>query len=61
MTAPGQGAPGEVLKADASGLLVACGEAALSVTELQRSGGKRLTAADFLRGFQISTGDRFRV
>ena len=60
-TALGQGAPGEVLKADASALLVACGEGALSVTELQRSGGKRLTAADFLRGFQISTGDRFRV
>lgn len=60
-SAPGQGAPGEVLKADASGLLVACGEGAMSVDELQRSGGKRLTAADFLRGFQISTGDRFRV
>jgi len=60
-TAPGQGAPGEVLKADASGLFVACGEGALSVTELQRSGGRRLTAADFLRGFQISTGDRFEV
>lgn len=60
-TAPGQGTPGEVLKADASGLFVACGEGALSVTELQRSGGRRLTAADFLRGFQISTGDRFEV
>jgi len=60
-TARGQGAPGEVLKADVSGLFVACGEGALSVTELQRSGGKRLMVADFLRGFQISTGDRFRV
>ncbi len=60
-TAPGQGTPGEVLKADANGLFVACGEGALSVTELQRSGGRRLTAADFLRGFQISTGDRFEV
>jgi methionyl-tRNA formyltransferase len=58
---PAQGAPGEVLRAGASGLLVACGEGALSVTELQRSGGKRLTVADFLRGFQISTGDLFEV
>jgi len=58
-TASGQGAPGEVLRADASGLFVACGEGAVSVSELQRSGGKRLTAADFQRGFRISTGDRF--
>lgn len=60
-TVPGQGAPGEVLKADVSGLFIACSEGALSVTELQRSGGKRLNAADFLRGFPISTGDRFGV
>lgn len=60
-TVPGQGAPGEVLKADARALVVACGEGALSVTELQRSGGRRLTAADFVRGFQISAGDRFEV
>jgi len=58
-TAPGLGAPGEVLKADASGLWVACGEGVLSITELQRSGGTRLPCADFLRGFPISTGDRF--
>lgn len=60
-TAPGQGAPGEVLKADASGLWVACGEGVLSITELQRSGGTRLPRADFLRGFHISTGDRFAL
>ena len=59
--APGQGAPGEVLRADAGGLFVACGEGAVSVTELQRSGGKRLTATEFQRGFQISAGDRFEV
>ncbi len=60
-TAPGQGAPGEVLKADASGLWVACGEGVLSITELQRSGGTRLACADFLRGFRVSTGDRFAL
>jgi len=59
--APGQGAPGEVLGTDVGGLLVACGDGAVSVTELQRSGGKRLTATEFQRGFQISTGDRFGV
>jgi methionyl-tRNA formyltransferase len=58
---PGQGAPGEVLKADASGLSVACGEGVLWITELQRPGGTRLPCADFLRGFQISTGERFAL
>jgi hypothetical protein len=29
------------------------------VTELQRAGGKRLTAADFLRGWPIGRGERF--
>ena len=59
--APGQGVPGEVLKADASGLWVACGEGVLSITELQRSGGTRLPCADFLRGFHIPAGDRFAL
>ena len=48
--------PGEVLAADASGVLVACGEGALRLTQLQRAGGKKLAAADFLRGFELSTG-----
>jgi methionyl-tRNA formyltransferase len=29
------------------------------LTELQRPGGKRLAAADFLRGFDIQPGMRF--
>ncbi len=45
--ASGQGAPGEVLAASAEGLTVACGDGAVQVTELQRPGGKRLTAAQF--------------
>jgi methionyl-tRNA formyltransferase len=47
---------GTVLAADESGVLVACGVDALRLTQLQRAGGKRLTAADFLRGFPLSTG-----
>jgi len=58
---PGRGVPGEVLNAHPSGVLVACGEGALLVTELQRSGGKRLAAAEFLRGFPLSAGERFEV
>jgi methionyl-tRNA formyltransferase len=60
-TAPGQGEPGEVLKADANGLWVACSDGVLSIAELQRSGGTRLPCADFLRGFHISAGDRFAL
>lgn len=54
----GAGAPGTVLEAGALGVKIACGEAALMVTELQRAGAKRLAAADFLRGFPIPAGAR---
>jgi methionyl-tRNA formyltransferase len=51
-----QGTPGSVLAVDASGITVACGEAALLLTELQKPGGKRLPAAAFLQGFPLSAG-----
>jgi methionyl-tRNA formyltransferase len=35
---------------------VACGQGALRITQLQRPGGKRVTAADFLRGFALQPG-----
>jgi len=50
---------GTVLSADEHGVRVACGEGVLCVTELQRAGGKRLHAADFLRGFPLTAGQRF--
>jgi methionyl-tRNA formyltransferase len=56
--AAGSGAPGSVLAAGAAGVLVACGEGALLLSELQRAGGKRLAAADFLRGCPIEAGER---
>ena len=48
--------PGTVLSADASGVRVACGEGQLCLTQLQRPGGKRLSAADFLRGCPLQAG-----
>ena len=54
--APIAAAPGTVLRADAAGVVVACGQGALRLTELQRSGGRRLAAADFLRGFDMQPG-----
>lgn len=53
-----RGAPGEVLRADGGALLVGCGEGALELIELQRAGGRRLAAAEFLRGNPISPGAR---
>ncbi len=50
---------GAVLSADEHGVRVACGEGVLCVTELQRAGGKRLNAADFLRGFPLTAGQCF--
>ena len=46
----GSGRPGQILAADAAGIVVACGEGALRITELQKLGGRRVTSADFLHG-----------
>jgi methionyl-tRNA formyltransferase len=48
-------APGAVTEE----LVVGCGEDALQVLELQRAGGKRLAAAEFLRGRALAPGTRF--
>jgi len=53
------GTPGEVLLAEGAGVIVACGDGALCITELQKPGAKRLSAADFLRGMPIAVGSRF--
>jgi len=44
------GAPGSVLAADAGALVVATGEGALAIHELQPAGGKRLTASAYIAG-----------
>ena len=55
------GAPGVVLAADARGLVVACGEGALRVAEIQPAGSRRMTAAEFIAGRRIAAGERFDV
>ena len=46
--------PGTVLTADKRGIAVACGDGkVLSLTEIQAVGGKRMSAADYLRGHPI--------
>jgi methionyl-tRNA formyltransferase len=53
------GQPGSILAADAGGIVVGCGEAALRILELQREGGRRLAAREFLAGHPLRPGDRF--
>jgi methionyl-tRNA formyltransferase len=55
----GSAEPGTVVSVDERGIGVACGSGQLQVTELQRAGGKRLPAAEFLRGFPLAAGMRF--
>ena len=51
------GKAGEVLQADTkNGLLVACGEGAMLLNEIQAVGGKRMNAKDYLRGHKIEVG-----
>jgi len=49
----GEGEPGRVLDGH---LTVACGQGALRIVELQRSGGKPMRADEFLRGMPIAPG-----
>jgi methionyl-tRNA formyltransferase len=56
----GRGKPGEILQVSDQGIVVACGERALRITELQRPGGRRASAAQFLAGASIAAGMSFR-
>ena len=56
--AEGQGQPGEVLKAShRDGLLIACGQGAVEILELQSPGKRAMTAADWLAGHRIEVGE----
>jgi methionyl-tRNA formyltransferase len=54
-----RGEPGVILAVDKSGIVVACGEGALRLTELQKAGGKRLSVKQFLAGTPVLLGSRF--
>ena len=47
------GQPGEILRSDKE-LVIAAGEMALSLHEVQLEGKKRMSAAEFLKGFRVS-------
>jgi methionyl-tRNA formyltransferase len=50
---------GTISHINTSGIGVQCADGVLRLTQLQRAGGKRLPAADFLRGFALEVGQRF--
>jgi len=52
------GLPGSVVRADGSDIIVACGNGALRLSELQRAGGKRMPARAFLAGHPLQVGTR---
>lgn len=48
--AEGRGKPGEVLGGQ---LMIACGEGAVKITQVQRAGAKAMSAEEFLRGCHV--------
>lgn len=57
--ANGTGAPGRVLAITDDGIVVACGTGSLELLELQRPGGKRVSARQFLQAHPVQVGQRF--
>ena len=53
--AMGTGEPGTVLD---DGLAIACGEGAVRLVEVQRAGGRPVSAGEFLRGAKLLPGER---
>ena len=53
------GLNGTIVDINEAGISVQTGDGVLQLTTLQRAGGKRLPAADFLRGFALQVGQRF--
>ena len=53
------GLPGTILSADKMGIVVGCGQGAVRILEVQREGGKRLTAEQFLAGCHLKPGAKF--
>jgi methionyl-tRNA formyltransferase len=57
----GRGGPGTILASGADGIIVACGEGALAIRQLQLPGGKALSAREVLNGRAdwFAVGSRF--
>lgn len=53
----GSGRPGEIVRITREGFVVATGEGALEVLELQPPGGRRMPAAAYVRGHRVRAGE----
>jgi methionyl-tRNA formyltransferase len=53
------GEAGKILSADKNGIIVACGKNALRILELQREGGRQMSAREFLAGHSLNAGEKF--
>lgn len=53
------GEPGEIVAIRRDGIVVACGNGSLVLETVQKSGGIKLSAAEFLSGHSLLPGDRF--
>lgn len=53
------GPPGQILQADKHGIVVACGQQALRILLLQKEGGRKLSAIEFLAGHPLKSGEHF--
>ena len=51
----GAGQPGEILGLTKTGLIIACGEGAVEIRQLQAEGGKRMAAPDYFRGHPLKS------
>jgi methionyl-tRNA formyltransferase len=56
---PAAAAPGTVLAVDERGIVVACGEGAMRIDEVQPANGRRMHAAAFAAGRRLAVGARF--
>jgi methionyl-tRNA formyltransferase len=53
------GQPGEIVETGKAGVTVMCGCQALRIQELQREGGRRMNAGEFLAGHQLKPREKF--
>jgi methionyl-tRNA formyltransferase len=53
------GQPGEIISIRRDGIIVACGSGAIILETLQKPGGRKLSATEFLAGYPLQPGDIF--
>jgi methionyl-tRNA formyltransferase len=57
---PANATPGTLFDIARDSFAIACGEQALRIVTVQRAGGRRITAAEFMQSSPISTGQQCR-